>query len=397
MSEPVLLFTPLTVRGVTLTNRVMVSPMCTYSSGPNGLATDFHLVHAGRFALGGAGLVVLEATAVEARGRISDRDLGLWNDGHIAPLARIARFLQDNGAVAGIQLGHAGRRGNSPPPWEAWFPHPGAAADPWPVVAPSAEPALPQAAVPIELSDAEIDATIANWAAAARRASQAGFQWIEVHCAHGYLMHTFLSPLSNHRSDAYGGSWQNRLRYPLEVASAIRAAIDEDIVLAYRISAVDGTPDGLQIEDSEEFVKQLLSRGVDVIDTSSGGIRTGSADPTKVRRGFAFHAPYSARIKRATGAVVATVGLIVDGLQAEAILQAGDADIVALGREMLVEPNWAHIAEGQLTERGYREWPRQFGWWLDARQRTLDGLRAEGEAPLSRYGDPAVTGAGKGT
>jgi 2,4-dienoyl-CoA reductase-like NADH-dependent reductase (Old Yellow Enzyme family) len=350
MSVP-LLFRPLEPRGVTIPNRVMVSPMCTYASH-SGLANDFHLVHLGRLALGGARLVVAEATAVEPRGRISHGDLGLWSDVQMAALRPVTAFLKGQGAVAGIQLAHAGRKASTQAPWDGAGPLTDAdtarGEPPWPVVGPTTEPAGPGWPSPSALTSEDIAALVRLWADAAARAVDAGFELIDIHGAHGYLLHSFLSPISNRRADGYGGSATARMRLPIEVVEAIRAAVPTDVSILYRTSTVDGIDGGLTIEDTIDFARELRLHGVDAIDCSSGGVRADRSTDTRVRRGYAFHAPYSAAIRRALDMPAATVGLIVDPAQAEAILQDGDADLIAVGREVLAQPNWPHLARERL-------------------------------------------------
>ena len=383
-----LLFTPLELRGRIARNRVMVSPMQQYAS-PDGLANDYHLVHLGRFALGGAGIVIAEATAIEPAGRVAAADLGLWSDVQIPGLKRVADFLRNYGAVPGIQLIHAGRKGAMQAPWNGAGPLTQADAargePPWQVLGPSAISAGAGWQVPIEMSVAEIVRNIGLWAQAAARAAQAGFDIIDLHGAHGYLLHSFLSPLSNQRSDRYGGSLNNRMRYPIEVAEAIRAAIPDHVSLFYRLSLLDGLAGGWTLDDSVILAKELFARGVDVLDCSSGGAIADRSSDSRVRRGYAFHAPYSRELKARTGGMVATVGLIVDPHQAEAVLQAGDADIVALGRELLLEPSWTNRARHALLGEEYDSWHREAGWWLQRRMPALQALREAGETPLTRY------------
>lgn len=385
------LFQPLTIRGFTAPNRIMVSPMQQYSCADDGLANDYHLVHVGRLAMGGAGMVVMEAAAVEPRGRMSHMDLGLWSDDHIEPLARITRFVKQFGAVPGIQLVHAGRKGSIQAPWDGLGPLTAADAArgevPWPLVGPTALAAGPGWPVPEELSVAQLRDLVQLWSDAARRAAAAGFEIIDFHGAHGYLLHSFLSPLSNQRTDEYGGSLENRMRFPLEVVEAVRTAFPASGALFYRVSALDGLDGGWTLEDSATFSRELFARGVDVIDVSSGGAIADRSSDTRVRRGFAFHAPYSRALKEAVGdaGLIATVGLIVDAQQAEAVLQAGDADIVAIGRELLNNPNWPHHARNQLEGEDFNIWYREAGWWLDKRAKALEGLAAAGETPMTRY------------
>ena len=240
------------------------------------------------------------------------------------------------------------------------------AANPWPTVAASAIAASSRSAVPEELPEADVPAATEAWARAARRAVQAGFEFIEIHGAHGYLLHTFLSPLTDHRTDGYGGDAERRMRFPLEVAAAVRAAAGPDVALSYRVSALDGLEGGLDLDDTVRFSRELAARGVDLIDCSSGGIRTPEGKPGDIRRGFAFHAPYSSYLRERIDLPVAAVGLIVDPEQAEAVLLAGDGDVIAIGREMLLDPNWVLSAEVTLTGSGHLGWPRQFGTYLAA-------------------------------
>ncbi|BCB88624.1 NADH:flavin oxidoreductase/NADH oxidase [Phytohabitans suffuscus] len=389
MSAP-LLFRPLELRGVTVPNRVMVSPMCTYAAH-GGIANDFHLVHLGRLALGGAGLVVAEATAVESRGRISHGDLGLWSDLQMDALRPVSAFLKGQGAVAGIQLAHAGRKASTQAPWDGAGPLTEADAvrgePPWPVVGPTAEPAGPGWQAPSELTEADIAALVLRWADAAARAVDAGFELIDIHGAHGYLLHSFLSPVSNHRADGYGGAATARMRLAIEVVEAIRAAVPDDVPILYRTSTVDGIDGGLTIDDTIAFARELRLHGVDAIDCSSGGVSADRSSDTRVRRGYAFHTPYSAAIRRALDMPVATVGLIVDPEQAEAILQHGDADLIAIGREVLAQPNWPHLARERLIGPDFDQWHKEAGWWLDKRLRVLRHLDRAGETPLTRYSD----------
>ncbi len=383
------LFAPLIIRGTTLPLRAGVSPMCMYAS-VNGYATDFHLAHLGRFALGGAGLVIAEATAIEPRGRISHHDLGLWDDAHIDGMRRIAAFLEANGAVPGIQLAHAGRRASVREPWFAGAPLDETDAaeglPPWQTVGPSAIPAGPGWPVPHALEETEIADSIHQWVAAAKRAVEAGFRFIELHGAHGYLLHSFLSPVSNTRSDAYGGDAERRMRYPLEVIRAIRAALPENVILSYRVSAVDGVMEGgLAIDDIVEFSKHAVEDGVDVIDTSSGGISADRSTDTRVRRGFAFHADFARALKARTDAVVACVGFILDPEQASRLVEEGDADIVLLGREMLDDPNWVHHARRSHATDEFDHWDQRFGSALAPRLQALQKLSDSGETPLTRF------------
>ncbi len=383
-----LLFSPLMIRGITSRNRIMVSPMCQYAA-EDGLANDYHLVHLGRYALGGAGMVIAEATAVEERGRISRGDLGLWRDDQVEPMRKIPAFLRRYGAVPGVQLGHAGRKASTQAPWSGNGPLTDADRlrndPPWPVVAPSAIAAGENWQTPYELSDAEIAEIVVSYREAARRADEAGFEIIDFHGAHGYLLHSFLTPISNLRTDRYGGSLENRMRFPLEVVDAVRSVWPEGKAIFYRLSTLDGIEGGWTLEDSVIFCRELFKRGVDVIDCSSGGAIADRSRDVRIRRGFGFHTPYSDYLRKETGGLVATVGLIIEGQQAEAILQAGEADIIAIGREFQDDPNWAHHAQAEIEGENFDAWHQESGWWLDKRAPLLRKLRDNGETPMDRY------------
>jgi 2,4-dienoyl-CoA reductase-like NADH-dependent reductase (Old Yellow Enzyme family) len=375
------LFTPLKLRGIETKNRIIISPMCQYSAD-EGLANDWHFVHLGRFALGGAGIVMVEATAVTKEGRITHGDMGVWSDAHVAPLARIAAFLRANGAVPAIQLAHAGRKASMQRPWFGNGPL--NAGDflrgdtPWDIVAPSALALDEGWLLPSELTGDALDELREDWRAAAERAIKAGFDILEVHMAHGYLLHSFLSPLSNKRSDKYGGDRAGRMRFPLEVADTVRAAWPADKPLFVRISSVDGLDGGWTIEDSIAFARELKARGVDVIDCSSGGL-TGSATAARIPRGYGFQLPFAARIRAEAEIATMAVGLIVHPQQAEDAVADGAADLIAIGREAMFDPNWPLHAEMALGAREgelYGSWPKQAGWWLERREpglRKLDG------------------------
>lgn len=383
------LFSPLTLRDVTLPNRVGVSPMCMYASS-EGLVTDFHVAHLGRFALGGAGLVIAEATAIHPQGRISPFDAGLWSDEQIPGWRRVTSLVSASGSIPGVQLGHAGRRAAVREPWRAGAPldaeDAAAGFGPWPLVAPSALPAGPGHATPAALTTEQIARSVQDWHDAAARAVSAGFRFIELHGAHGYLLHSFLSPVSNRRADHYGGSAENRLRYPLEVVAAVRDAIGDGIPLSFRVSAVDGADGGAGIDETVEVARRLAAAGVDLIDTSSGGITTDRTVDTRIRRGYAFHADFSRRIRAEAGVPTATVGLIVDPEQASRLLTHGDADLVLLGRQALDDPNWPHHARLALGDDTHGSWDVRFGSALGPRARTLARLAAAGETPLTRFG-----------
>ncbi len=379
-TSPSLLFTPTTLRAVALRNRIMLSPMCTYSAD-GGLASEWHMTHLAQFALGGFGVVCVEATAVTEQGRITYGDLGLWSSAHSAPLARIADLVRVHGAVPAIQLAHAGRKASSQRPWHGMGPLTDADAQarrerPWPTVGPGAEPMDSGWHVPQALSVEDIRTLVAAWRDAAGRARDAGFDIVEVHCAHGYLNHQFLSPLVNKRNDAYGGDRAGRMRFPLEVAEAVRAEWPNDKPVFVRISAVDGIEGGWDLDDSVAFAQELKARGVDAIDCSSGGV-VGSATARAVPRGLGFQVPFAERIRRAADIATIAVGLIVSGPQAEAILQNGQADLIALAREALYDPYWPRHAARALGADGgaYAAWPHQYGWWLDKRAATLRKMR----------------------
>lgn len=370
-----MLFTPLHIRGVTLKNRIVISPMCQYSA-IQGHTQPWHTVHAGKLAAGGAAAVILEATAVQEQGRITHGDLGIWDDSHIAGLRHLASTIATLGSVPGIQLGHAGRKASAQRPWHNGGPltahdlqERGEAA--WPTVAASAVPLAPGWPTPHALSSGELAELCEAFAHAARRAVQAGFQIIELHAAHGYLLHTFLSPLSNQRSDNYGGSLEGRMKFPLEVAAAMRAALPEEVALFVRVSAVDGVEHGLEIQDSVAFAERLKALSVDVVDCSSGGIggsATASSSPNAVRRGPGFQVPFARRIRQEADIATMAVGLIVDPTLADQVLLEGSADLVAVGREPLNNPNWPlHAARSLGVDAEYQHWPQQYGWWLARR------------------------------
>jgi 2,4-dienoyl-CoA reductase-like NADH-dependent reductase (Old Yellow Enzyme family) len=377
-----LLFTAVKLRELMLRNRLMLSPMCTYSAN-EGIASDWHLVHLGQFALGGFGIVCVEATAVTEQGRITYGDVGLWSDAHMAPLARIADMLRAHGAVPAIQLAHSGRKGSSQRPWHGMEALTGADGQArnehaWPTIGPVAEAMAAGWHVPHALSVDEIRALVAAWRDAARRARDAGFDIVEVHCAHGYLNHQFLSPLINKRNDAYGGDRAGRMRFPLEVAEAVRAQWPADKPVFVRISSVDGMEGGWDIEDSVAFARELKTRGVDAIDCSSGGV-VGSATMRAAPRTLGFQVPFAERIRNEAAIASIAVGLILSGKQAEQILQSGQADLIAVAREALYDPYWPRHAARELgaDDGAYAAWPHQYGWWLDKREPTLRRLRAQ--------------------
>jgi 2,4-dienoyl-CoA reductase-like NADH-dependent reductase (Old Yellow Enzyme family) len=348
-----MLFSPLALRGLTLRNRAGVSSMCQYSSD-DGFATDWHLVHLGSRAVGGAGLVMSEAAAVEPRGRISPFDLGIWKDQHLPALERIARFVAAQGAAPGVQLAHAGRKAAVARPWEGGKPLDDAQGG-WPVVAPSAVPFDEQYRVPRALDGDGIAAVVASFAAAARRALAAGFQVVEVHAAHGYLIHEFLSPVSNQRDDQWGGTFENRTRFALEVVRAVREVWPERLPVLVRISASDWLGDeGWTIDDSVALARRLRDAGADLIDCSSGGI----APRLRIDAGPGYQTPFAARIRAEAGIATAAVGEISGAAQAEHILRSGQADLVLMAREMLRSPYWPLAAARELGAEG--PWPSQY-------------------------------------
>jgi len=328
------LFEQFTLRGITLRNRTIVSPMCQYSSS-DGFATDWHLVHLGSRAIGGAALVMTEAAAVEARGRISPQDLGIYRDEHIPMLARITTFIKEQGAVPAIQLAHAGRKASTYRPWSG-SGEISVEDGRWETVAPSHERFSDRYPLPKELTKQDIADVIQSFRVAAGRSLKAGFQVIELHAAHGYLFHEFLSPLSNSRTDEYGGDLRNRMRFLLETTDAVRAVWPDELLLFVRISATDWTEGGLTIADSVEIAQTLKGHGVDLIDVSSGGnVSTAKVPVTKN-----YQVPFAAQIRRESGVPTAAVGLITEPEQANDILREGEADMIALARELLRDPYW---------------------------------------------------------
>jgi 2,4-dienoyl-CoA reductase-like NADH-dependent reductase (Old Yellow Enzyme family) len=335
------LFSPLAVRSVTLRNRIGVSPMCQYSA-TDGVANDWHYVHLGSRAVGGAGLVIVEATAVAPEGRITPGCLGLWAEKHIEPLARIARFVKEHGAVAGIQIAHAGRKASADLPWRGGA-HLTEAQGGWPTIAPSAIPFggdLPK--VPRAMTEADIARVQNDFVATAKRALTAGFEWLELHAAHGYLFSEFLSPLANHRMDKYGGSFENRTRPLLDTARAVRQVWPDNLPLAVRISAIDWKDGGWDIEQSIALAKLLKAAGVDLVDCSSGGV----VPDAKIKVEPGYQVPFAEAVRHGANMPTAAVGFITEPKQADDIVRSGKADIVLLARQMLVDPYWpAHAAK----------------------------------------------------
>lgn len=347
------LFSPITFKSITLKNRIAVSPMCQYSS-QDGFASPWHLVHLGTRAIGGAGLILTEATAVQPEGRISPNDLGIWSDDHIPPLKEIVDFIETHGAVAGIQLAHAGRKASTKRPWEGrGMVSPEEQG--WEPVAPSAIPFSHDSATPKELNIAEIKETINAFAAAASRAYQAGFKVLEIHSAHGYLLHEFLSPITNQRTDQYGGIFENRIRLLIEIIDAVKKVWPENLPIFVRISATDWVDStSWDLDESIKLANLLKSKGIDLIDTSSGGMVEHARIPT----GSGYQTTFANHIRQKADIATGAVGEITSPSQADHIIRTGQADIVLLGREMLRNPYWPLSAAKEL---GYAAvWPKQY-------------------------------------
>ena len=347
------LFDPLAIRDLKLSNRVFVSPMCQYSSD-DGYASDWHLVHLGSRAVGGAGLVLTEATAVVPEGRISPQDLGIWDDGHIEMLSRIVRFIHEQGSIAGMQLAHAGRKASTSRPWEGHDAVPESEGGWKKVVAPSALAFSETYPMPEALTLDGIQEVVAAFAAAARRACQAGFRVVEIHAAHGYLIHEFLSPLSNQREDDYGGSFENRTRLCREVVAAVRSAWPEELPLFLRLSATDWVENGWNIDESVKLAGALKAMGVDLIDCSSGG----NVPHAKIPVGAGYQVPFAERIRHEAGIMTGAVGMITSPVQAEHVIRTGQADAVIMAREFLRDPYWPLRAGRELEQP--IAWPVQY-------------------------------------
>jgi 2,4-dienoyl-CoA reductase-like NADH-dependent reductase (Old Yellow Enzyme family) len=347
------LFSPLTLREITFRNRIAVSPMCEYSS-EDGFASDWHLVHLGSRAVGGAGLVMTEASAVTAVGRISPGDLGIWKDEHIATLARITAFIKTQGAVPGMQLAHAGRKASTDLPWSGGLPLRPDQGGWTPIEAPSAIAFSDGYQTPEALSVAGIAAIVEAFASAARRALDAGFEVVELHGAHGYLMTEFLSPLANHRTDDYGGSFENRTRFAREVVKAVRRVWPERLPLFIRISASDWAEGGWTLEDSVGLAKMLLPMGVDLVDCSSGG----TVPYAKIPAGAGYQVPFAQEVRRQAGIATGAVGMITAPMQADQIIRSGQADLVFLAREFLRDPYWPLHAAAAVHQDV--AWPKQY-------------------------------------
>jgi 2,4-dienoyl-CoA reductase-like NADH-dependent reductase (Old Yellow Enzyme family) len=375
-----LLFQPIELRGVRLRNRVVISPMCQYSA-QDGHVTDWHMVHLGKFAQGGAGAVFVEATAVERRGRITHGDTGIWDDAHIPGLKRITDFVRSQGAVPGLQLAHAGRKASMARPWYGNGPLTQADLDrgdkPWSTIAPTEQPIDSGWIAPRAFREGDFQTLLTAYRNAVRRALAAGFEIVELHAAHGYLLHTFLSPLSNTRQDEYGGSLEGRMRFPLQVVAEVRKAWPDSKPLFVRCSSIDDVEGGWSIEDTVAFAKGLKKLGVDVVDCSSGGIQGSATAATRtlIKRVPGFQLPFSDKVRKEAGIATMAVGLILTAQQAEQALQEGRADLIAVGREALFDPNWPlHAAAALGADPEFAHWPQQYGWWLTRRESLLKSL-----------------------
>ncbi len=349
------LFQPLTIKSVTLRNRFGVSPMCQYASDDGG-ANEWHLVHLGARAAGGAGLVIAEASAVSAEGRITPGDAGIWADKHVEPIARINRFIRQQGAVPGIQIAHAGRKASAARPWDGGA-HLADEDGGWPTIAPSALAfGAMLTKVPRAMTVADITRVQGKFVAAAKRALAAGCELLEIHSAHGYLSHEFLSPLANHRTDQYGGNFDNRVRFVIETTRAVRAVWPERLPLAVRLSCTDWVPGGWDIEQTVELSRRLKAEGVDLIDCSSGGM----VPDAKIPDGPGYQTPFAERVRREASVATAAVGMITDPAQADEIVRNGRADVVLMAREFLRDPNWPLRAARTLGHKGALAAPVQY-------------------------------------
>ncbi len=367
------LFSPIQIRDVTIKNRIALSPMLTYCAN-NGCVNDFHLIHLGKFAIGGVGLVFMESTKVDPRGCTTPRDPGLWKDDFIAPLQRITGFVKSFGATVGIQLGHSGRKARNSVPWEGRAPLDASQkgvdhGEEWELISPSAQAHSPRASVPREMTLADIQEQIEFWGSAADRANRAGFDVLEIHGAHGYLIHQFLSDASNFRTDQYGGSFQNRMRLAIEVVERVRQSWPAGKPLFFRASAVDEA--GWSLAETVALARELKAHGVDVIDCSSGGMTEKSITANVAKPQYGYQVPYAETVRREADIRTMAVGLIIHADQAERILASGQADIVALGRELLHNPNWALDAAQKLGEDAtFAKVPDNYGYWLEKRAQS---------------------------
>jgi 2,4-dienoyl-CoA reductase-like NADH-dependent reductase (Old Yellow Enzyme family) len=373
-----LLFQPFRIRDLTLKNRLVVPPMVHYRAGPGSTCGIFHNVHLGRYALGGFGMVFVEATGVEEIGLINEHDLGIWNDAQVQSFRPLIAFMKGENTAIGIQLAHGGRKSSSQRAMDGMGPltpeQIKAGAKLWQPVGPTGAPVADGWLTPRQLTAEECRAMVGTWARAARNAVAAGFDAIEIHTAHGYLLASFLSPISNTRNDEYGGDLRGRMRLPLEIVEAVRREMPDGMPLFVRVSAVDGAKDGWNMDDTVVFARELKSRGVDVVDCSSGGI-SGSATAAQVPRGLGFQVPYAERVRKEVGIASMAVGIILEAQQAEAILQNGQADLIAVGRQSQFNPNIAHHWAHDLgINRKFEDWAAEYGWWLEKRIRTMEGF-----------------------
>ena len=381
------LFTPLRLREVTIRNRIVISPMCQYAA-VDGRVNDWHRIHLGKFAQGGAGAVFAEATAVESTGRITHGDLGIWSDEHVAGLRDIASFISGQGAVPGIQISHAGRKASAQRPWDGNGPldardlgERSEAA--WETVAPSPLPTDEGWPVPEELDGARLSALKDRFRTAAERALRSGFRLLEVHCAHGYLLHQFLSPLTNLRRDEYGGDAARRMRFPLEVIAAVREVWPMDLPLFVRVSAIDGLDGGLTVDDAVRFARCARELDVDVIDCSAGGLIRPAMAGSSMTPAPGYQVPYAERVRREGGIASMAVGLIHLPRQADEIIAAGRADLVAIARAALDDPNWPLHAARALGEEGYDSIAVNYGFFLRKWDAILAGVKRESPHALS--------------
>jgi 2,4-dienoyl-CoA reductase-like NADH-dependent reductase (Old Yellow Enzyme family) len=371
-----LLFQPF--RGLTLKNRLVVPPMVHYRAEPGSTCGMFHHVHLGRYALGGFGLVFVEATGVEEIGLINEFDLGIWNDAQVESFRPLIAFMKRENTAIGIQLAHGGRKASSQRAMDGMGPltpeEIKAGAKLWQPVGPTSEPVAPGWLIPRQLSTEDCRAMVRTWAAAARNSVAAGFDVIEIHMAHGYLLASFLSPVSNTRNDEYGDDRNGRMKLPLEIVEAVRREMPAAMPLFVRVSSVDGAQNGWNLDDTVALAHELKARGVDVVDCSSGGI-SGSATAAQVPRGLGFQVPYAERVRNEVGIASMAVGIILEAEQAEAILEKGHADLIAVGRQSQFNPNIAHHWAHDLgINCKFEDWAPEYGWWLEKRIRTMEGF-----------------------
>lgn len=387
MTARPLMFTPLTIRDVTLRNRIVISPMAMYCAD-NGFPVDFHVNHYGRFAMGGAGMVIVEQSAISREGRITNGCLGIWSDEHAAALEPITRYIKSQGSVPALQIAHGGRKASTQRAWEGNGPlteeNLRNGDESWTPLGPSDEPFAEGWLKPRALTEEEIQEHTQYFVQAALRAIKAGFEVIEIHMAHGYLLQSFLTPLANKRTDRYGGSLENRMRFPLEVAAAVRAAIPAGTPLFVRISAVDWIDGGWEIEDSVVFARELQKVGVDVVDCSSGGNLVAGATNANLKRAPGYQAEFAKRIRDEVGIKTQAVGLIRTPKLTNDLLESGHADLIAIGRQALFNPSWPqHAAEAMGVNHDFEDWPHQYAWWL---KKWKSGLVAKGEI-LNQWSD----------